>query len=393
MAVNTDNKKIKELLTRGVDEIIDRISLEKKLKSGKQLKIKMGVDPTSPNIHIGRSIPLLKLLDFQELGHKIILIIGDFTGVIGDTSDKESERPMLDDATVAKNMKNYIEQVSKILAIKKCEIHYNSKWLQLLTYKEISRQANIFSVNNFIARGNISKRLDAQKRVSLREVLYPLMQAYDSVAVKADVEIGGTDQRFNILAGRDMQASYGQNPQDIILNPLIIGLDDRKMSSSWGNTINLLDSAKDMYGKIMSLGDELIIQYFLLTTRIDLKKIEKYKKDLENKKNPMDIKMALAYEITKFYHSDKQAKLAEDYFTKTFRDKKTPTEMPIIKPSAYTLSTALLESKLVTSKAESRRLVEQGGIKINQVKVNNLDCALKKGDIIQKGKLFFIKIG
>ncbi|MEK7562487.1 MAG: tyrosine--tRNA ligase, partial [Patescibacteria group bacterium] len=213
---NTNQQKIDEILTRGVDEVIDKESLEKKLRSGKKLRVKLGIDPTSPNLHIGRAIPLLKLRDFQEAGHKIVLIIGDFTGVIGDTSDKESERPMLDEKAVKQNMKTYVSQAGKILDIKKCEVRYNSEWLKKLNYAEIGLQADIFSLAEFNARENIRKRLDEGKRVSLRELLYPLMQGYDSVAVKADVEIGGTDQRFNLLAGRDLQKFYKQDPQDII---------------------------------------------------------------------------------------------------------------------------------------------------------------------------------
>ncbi|MBU1112157.1 MAG: tyrosine--tRNA ligase, partial [Nanoarchaeota archaeon] len=234
--------KIEELLNRGVEEIIDRLNLKNKLKSGKRLRIKLGIDPTSPNIHLGRSIPLLKLRDFQELGHKIILIIGDFTGLIGDTSDKDSERPMLSEETVRENLKTYIKQAAKIINVGSAEIHHNSEWLGKLGYMDIGRQADVFSLNEFISRENISRRLEDGKRVSLRELLYPLMQGYDSVEVRANVEIGGTDQRFNLLAGRDVQRLYGQKPQDILTNPLIEGLDGRKMSSSFSNTINLFDT-------------------------------------------------------------------------------------------------------------------------------------------------------
>ena len=289
METDKNSEKIKELMERGVEEVIDRNNLETALKSGKKLRVKLGIDPTSPNIHLGRTIPLLKLKDFQDLGHKVVLIIGDFTGVIGDTSDKESERPMLTEKEIKQNLKNYIQQAQKVIDIKKCEVCYNSQWLGKLNYHEIGRQADVFSLAEFIARENIKKRLESGKRISLREVLYPLMQGYDSVAVKADVELGGTDQRFNLLAGRELQRYYGQSPQNIITNPLIEGLDGRKMSSSWGNTINLLDSANEMFGKIMSLKDELIVNYFILATRVNMAKIEEYKKDLSGGKNPMEI--------------------------------------------------------------------------------------------------------
>ncbi|MFA6392081.1 MAG: tyrosine--tRNA ligase [Patescibacteria group bacterium] len=385
-----------ELLSRGVEEIIDRQSLEKKLNSGKKLRIKLGIDPTSPNLHIGRTIPLLKLRDFQELGHKIIFIIGDFTGVIGDTSDKESERPMLDEKTVAQNMKNYVKQAEKILDIEKCEIHYNSEWLEKLDYHDIGKQADIFSLNEFISRENIAKRLDAGKRVSLRELLYPLMQGYDSVAVKADVEIGGTDQRFNLLAGRELQRHYNQPAQDIITNPLIEGLDGRKMSSSWGNTIDLLDPAEEIYGKVMSLRDELIIRYFVLTTRVPLKDIAVYEKDLKAGKNPRDYKMKLAYELVRFYHSENKAKQVAEEFTKVFAKKEKPTNVPsvTIKYDDYLIPDLLVELKLAKSKSEARRLVEQGGVRIDtKVKTDWKEkVKVQKGTLVQVGKKKFVEI-
>jgi len=387
-----NNQKIKELLTRGVEEVIDFENLEKKLKSGKELRIKLGIDPTSPNIHIGRAVPLLKLRDFQELGHKIVFIIGDFTGVIGDTSDKESERPMLQSEQVKRNMENYIKQAGKIIDIDKCEIHYNSEWLGKLGYGEIGEHADVFSVSNFIARDNIKKRLDSGKRVSLREVLYPLMQGYDSVAIKADVELGGTDQRFNLLAGRELQKRYNQEPQDIITNPLIEGLDGRKMSSSWGNVVNLFDEPNDMYGKIMSLKDEYIIKYFTFTTRVPLSQVEEYKKILEGGSNPRDIKMKLAYHLVSFYHTEEDAKNAEAYFVNTFTKKEIPTEIEEFKSTDYNMVHFLVESKLVTSKSEARRVVEQSGVKVNGEVVKDLDHNLQSGDVVQKGKITFVKV-
>ena len=221
MKINTNVKKIEEVLSRGVEEVIVKEHLRKRLLSGDVLRVKLGIDPTSPHLHIGRSIPLLKLLDFQELGHQIVFIVGDFTGVIGDTSDKDSERPMLERERITENMKNYVAQAGKIIDIDKCEVRHNSEWLEPLTYREIGTQADQFSLAEFMSRENIRRRLDAGTRVSLRELLYPLMQGYDSVAVKADVEIGGTDQRFNLLAGRTLQLSYGQEPQNILMNPLL----------------------------------------------------------------------------------------------------------------------------------------------------------------------------
>ncbi len=392
MKKNVKLSETEELLNRGVEEIIDRSDLEKKLKSGKQLHIKLGIDPTSPNIHLGRSIPLLKLRDFQKLGHKIILIIGDFTGLIGDTSDKDSERPMLQEETIKKNLKTYIKQAAKIIDIKTAEIHYNSEWLNKLGYVDIGRQADVFSLNEFMARENISRRLNKGKRVSLRELLYPLMQGYDSVEVKADVEIGGTDQRFNLLAGRDVQRLYKQEPQDIITNPLIEGLDGRKMSSSFGNAVNLFDTPNDMFGKIMSLKDEFIIKYFTLLTRVEMKLVNEYEISLKKGVNPRDIKIKLASEIVRMYHSKKDAQSAEEYFIKTFSNKEIPLDLPKLKPNKYDVISILIEAKLTSSKSEARRIIEQGGLKIDGLVIKDIRYTVQTGSVLQKGKIKFIKI-
>ncbi|MFH1780881.1 MAG: tyrosine--tRNA ligase [Candidatus Nealsonbacteria bacterium] len=390
------DQQIQELLTRGVEEVIEGKNVEKNLKSGKRLRIKLGIDPTSPNIHIGRSIPLLKLRDFQALGHKIILIIGDFTGVIGDTSDKDSERPMLEEDQVKKNMENYVKQAEKIINIKECEIYYNSRWLKKLNYYEISKQADSFSLNEFISRENIKKRLDAGKRVSLRELLYPLMQGYDSVMVKADVEIGGTDQRFNLLAGRELQRRYNQKPQDIITNPLIEGLDGRKMSSSWGNTINLLDSAGEMYGKVMSLRDEFIIKYFILATRADLAEIDKYKKEMAAGANPKIYKMKLALEIVKTYYNEKAAEKAEQEFQRIFKEKGLPSDIPeiFIEEKEMKIIDLLVKTNMASSKVEARRLINQGGVTIGDETQKDWQktIKIKKGEVLRVGKRKFVKI-
>lgn len=389
---NTDDKKISELLTRGVDEVIDRSELEQKLKSGDKLTIKLGIDPTSPNIHLGRAIPLLKLRDFQQLGHKIVFIIGDFTGIIGDTSDKDSERPMLNEETVEQNMRTYIEQAGKVLNIEECEIRHNSEWLKELKYKEILDQANVFSVNDFIARDNIAKRLREGKRVSLREVMYPLMQGYDSVAIHSDVELGGTDQRFNLLSGRDIQKHYDQAPQNIMTNPLIEGLDGRKMSSSWGNTINLNDSPRDMFGKIMSLKDELILKYFEYVTRVEMETIHDYQNAMESGENPRDYKLKLAREIVSMFYSGEVADTEQKYFIETFSKKEIPTDIREFKPQDNNLLAVLVEAGLCSSNSDARRVLEQGGVKVNELVIENADTELKSGDLVQKGKINFIKI-
>lgn len=382
-------------MTRGVEEVIEKEKLGQKLKSGRQLRIKLGIDPTSPNIHIGRAVPLLKLRDFQELGHQIVFIIGDFTAVIGDTSDKDSERPMLSEKQVKENMKKYIEQAARIIDIKKCKVYFNSKWLKKIGYRELSNQADIFSLSDFISRDNIKKRLTAGKRVSLRELIYPLMQGYDSVEVKADVEIGGTDQKFNLLAGRDLQKLYQQEPQDVITFSLLEGLDGRKMSSSWGNTINLFDSAFDMYGKIMSLKDEFIIKYFVSATRVSLSQIDEYKKQLTSGINPKDIKMRLAYELVKFYHDENDAKKAEKNFIETFSKGGIPEDIQEVKgENGKLLSEILLGAKVVESKSDFRRLVLEGAVSdaVSGEKITDPNYKIGKAITLRVGKKRFVKI-
>lgn len=403
----TDSKKIDDLLTRGVDEIIDKAHLKKKLLSGKKLRIKLGIDPTGPRLHIGRSIPILKLRDFQELGHQVVLIIGDFTGLIGDTSDKTSERPMLDKKTVEKNMKTYVDQLKSILDISKIEIRYNSEWLSKLKFIQITQMANLFSVHEFIARENIKLRLDAGKRVVLREVLYPLMQGYDSVAVKADVELGGTDQRFNLLAGREIQPLYNQKPQDIIMNPLVDGLDGKKMSTSQGNIVAMQDDPAQQYGKIMSVRDELILPYFEYLTRIPVKNISGYKRQLLSGSNPRDLKMILARTIVEMYHGQAKAKKAELSFVNQFQKGEIPQDIPEVTipksliskskskgPIGEDIPSLLLDLKLVTSKSEARRLIKQNAVHIDGALITDwqADVCLYDGMTIQVGKRKIIKI-
>ncbi|MEZ4103058.1 MAG: tyrosine--tRNA ligase [Candidatus Paceibacterota bacterium] len=390
----TDSKKIEELLTRGVEEVIEKANLKKKLLSGKQLRIKLGIDPTSPNIHLGRSIPLLKLRDFQNLGHKAIFIVGDATGIVGDTSDKTSERPMLTDKEIKANLKNYKKQVGKIIDLKKCEFHQNSSWLKKLGYKEVGEHANIFSINQFISRENIAKRLKEGKRVSLREVLYPLMQGYDSVAVKADVELGGTDQKFNLLAGRDMQKEFKQEPQDIMMTNIINGLDGRKMSSSWGNTINFLDEPNNMFGKVMSMSDDLVPEYFKLVTRVSLDKVSEYEKDLKKGENPKEIKMILAFEITKMYHPEKDAQKARENWENTFSKKEIPEDVKEIKAGkGEKLGDVLVKNGLLPSNSEFGRRIKGGAVKdMKSGEVIKENIEIKREMIVKFGKKDFVKI-
>ena len=391
MNVSTDEQKITELLSRGVEEVIQRERVEQRLRSGTQLRIKLGIDPTSPHIHLGRTVPLLKLRDFQKLGHKIIFIVGDFTGVIGDTSDKDSERPMLSEEAVEENKKNYFAQVAKILDIDEVEFRYNTEWLGPLTYKEIALHADAFSVSDFIARDNIKRRLDAGKRVSLREVLYPLMQGYDSVAIHADIEIGGTDQRFNILAGRALQEKFGQEPQGIVTTPLINGTDGRKMSSSWGNTITIGMEPTDMYGKVMSMADSELITYFTICTRVPLTEVSEMEQAIKDGANPRDIKMKLAHEIVRMYHGDDLAAKSESAFIETFQKGHIPDDIPEI---AAPYVENLVRHGIIPSKTELRRLLEAGGVREadTEVKLTEFPNTVPEPLILKIGKRRFVKL-
>jgi len=386
--------KIEELLTRGVEDVIDKEHLSKALRSKKKLRVKLGIDPTSPNIHIGRAVVLWKLRAFQELGHKVIFIVGDFTGIIGDTSDKEAERQMMSEAEIKKNIKTYFAQAYKILDKKNSETHYNSKWLKKLNFKQVGELANLFGMHEFEARENIAKRLKQGKRVSVRELLYPLMQGYDSVAVKADVELGGTDQKFNLLAGRKIQKAFGQEPQDIMTTSLMAGMDGRKMSSSWGNVINITDEPNNMFGKVMSVDDGLIKKYFVLATRTPFSEIDRIMKELQN---PRDQKLILAQSITSLYHGAKKAAQAKENFIKQFTNKELPDhieEKKISPPRTYKLSELLKLAGLAGSKGEARRLIEQKGVKVKGVVSTDVDIALdgKKEYLLQVGKRKFLKV-
>jgi tyrosyl-tRNA synthetase len=388
------DKKFEELLTRGVEEVIDKKNLEHKLASGKKLRVKLGIDPTSPNIHIGRAVQLWKLAQFQKLGHKVVFIIGDFTGVIGDSSDKESERPMLSEKEVKANLKNYLKQAGKIIDLDKAEVHYNSKWLKKLGFLEIGRMADAFSLHEFIARENIAMRLKDGKRIGLREVLYPLMQGYDSVAVKADVELGGTDQRFNLLAGRTLQKAYQQVPQDILTTSLLEGTDGRKMSSSWGNVINIFDEANDMFGKVMRVEDRLLVKYFILATSMPMSEVVAAEKELKKGANPRHIKKRLAEEIVTLYHGKKAAIAASKEFDRVFSQKEKPSEIPEVKVKSNNIIELLVETGMAPSNSEARRLIQQGGVRLDDqvVKDVGMKVEVKSGQILQAGKRKFAKL-
>ena len=388
--VITDEKLIDELILRGTVDVIVKDDLKKKLMSGRQLRIKHGIDPTGPKIHIGRASTMRKLGKFQELGHKVVLIIGDFTGQVGDSSDKDSERPMLTEKQVRENMKDYLDQFQKVFDADKAEIRYNSEWLGKLNFNDICKLADNFSVAEMIDRENFSKRFKEGKRISLREFLYPLMQGYDSVAIEADVEIGGTDQLFNILAGRTLQKANRQDPQNVITFKLLEGTDGRKMSTSWGNVILIEDEPNEMFGKIMSIRDELIEKYFEICTDVAMNEVKKILSD------PRNAKIRLAFEIVKIYHGEKESEKAKKYFEKVFSKKETPDEIEEIKiENGENIIDFLVKFKLASSKGDARRKIEQGGVNLGGEIMKDFRFTVDincRGKILRVGKREFRKI-
>lgn len=378
-------------MLRRVNEAIDKEHLNQRLKESRKLRVKLGIDPTSPNIHIGRAIQLWKLKEFQDLGHQAIFIVGDFTGLIGDTSDKESERPMLTQKQVSANMETYLNQAFKILDKEKTEIHYNSTWLSKLGFYEIGKMADLFGLHEFESREVISKRLKEGKRVSLREILYPLMQGYDSVAVRADIEIGGTDQRFNLLAGRKIQEAYDQDPQDIIMTEILEGTDGRKMSSSWGNVINLTDDPDEMFGKTMTVKDDLIIKYFKLATNLSEKEITGLEHKIKEGVNPMEIKKELAQELVAMYYDKKTAQKARDNFDKVFSKGETPEDIEEVVGDGSAII-EFISGWQGISKSEAKRLIDQKSVTVDKVVVDEWEQKLKSGNIVKVGPRKFAKV-
>lgn len=396
MKINTDAKKIEELLTRGVDEVIEKESLKKKLESGKQLRIKLGIDPTGSQLHIGHAVPLRKLKQFQDLGHQVILLIGDYTATIGDPSGRDETRPILSVEQIKENEKTYIDQAAKVLDMSKVEIRHNSEWYGQPNFTGLLMElTSKITVARILERDDFQKRIKEGSDIQMQEIMYPLLQGYDSIALKADVELGGTDQKFNLLMGRKLQKRYDQVEQDIITVPLLVGTDGvKKMSKTYGNFIALEDEANEMFGKTMSVADGLIVKYFELATDVSMEEIKELEKELKNGTNPRDLKMRLASEIVKMYHSEEEVKKAQENFINTFAKKQIPDEMPEIKPSVYDITVVLVESKICKSKSEVRQMIDQGGVKVNEEKVpaGEYNFVVKAGDIIQKGSRFFVRV-
>lgn len=395
----TDEKLINEVLNRGVAEVIVKEHLKKRMLAGEKLRIKFGIDPTGSVLHLGHAVVFKKLKQFQDLGHQVIFLIGDFTAKVGDSTGRSSVRVPMTEKEIKDNMKNYQEQAGIILDMKKVEVRYNSEWLAKLGFKELIVLTSKITYAQMAQRADFKERIKKDIDLSIQEFMYPAMQGYDSVELKADVELGGTDQKFNLLMGRQLQKRYGQEPQDIITCPLLEGLEGKdKMSKSLGNYIALTEKPNVMFEKIMSLTDDLIGRYFELCTEISSDDIEKIKKQLKTEKvNPRDIKIKLAFEITKIYHGEKKAREAREYFEKVFSKKEMPEDIQVIPSSAPKISIIdyMVETSLAKSKSDARRKIEQGGVSVDGKKVATIDFMLDSerdyGKIIKVGKIHFVK--
>ena len=398
MKIITDQKRIDGLLTKGVEKIIEKDSLIKKLKSGKKLRIKHGVDPTTKDLHLGYAVIYWKLRELQEMGHQVIFLIGDFTARFGDPTDKLESRQMKEKEKVKELAKDYLNQLGKILDLKKTEVRYNGEWYDKMSAEELLKLMGHFTQARMLERSMFKERIKEGKEIRFHEPVYPVLQAYDSVMLKSDLTVCATDQIFNEMRGRDIQQDFGQAPQDILTTKLLIGLDGKKkMSQSLNNYIGITEPPREQYGKIMSIPDNLIIHYFNLCTPVSQKEIETMEKNISSGKfNPRDAKVRLAKEIVALYHGDKAAKTAEEEFNKIFREKKAPSEMPFFHASkkSYNIVDLLNDAKLTSSKSEARRIILQGGAKIDGETEKNwkAEIEVKKGMVIQAGKRKFIKI-
>ncbi|WP_052330254.1 tyrosine--tRNA ligase [Thermicanus aegyptius] len=396
-----------EILSRGTVEIVPEEEflqkLRRSIKEKKPLRVKLGLDPSAPDIHIGHTVVLQKLKQFQDLGHQVQLVIGDFTGRIGDPTGKSETRKQLSEEEVKRNAETYVRQFGKILDTNRIELHFNSTWLAPLTFADVVTLASKTTVARMLERDDFQKRYTNEQPISIHEFFYPLMQGYDSVALHSDVELGGTDQKFNLLMGRHLQKEYGGEPQVVIMTPLLEGLDgEKKMSKSLGNYIGIDEAPNQIYGKAMSIPDALMVKYFELATDLPLEEFKAIKAGLESGEiHPRDGKMKLAYTLVRMFHGEEAAKEAEEYFRTVFQERKLPDEMEEREISASQLKEgkmgilALLTAlKMVPSNAEARRMVQQGAVRINEEKVDGItaEVQVEDGMIVQVGKRKFVRI-
>ncbi|HPS21472.1 MAG TPA: tyrosine--tRNA ligase [Candidatus Paceibacterota bacterium] len=399
MKVITDEKKIDALLERGVENIFIKEELKKKLLSGKKLKIYLGIDPTGPTLHLGHAIPIKKLKEFQDLGHQVILLMGDFTAMIGDPTDKMAARKQLTRKEVLNNLRKYKKQASVFLNFSgsnKAQFKFNSKWLSKLNFGDVVELASKMTVDQMLKRDMFVRRMEENKPIFIHEFMYPLMQGYDSVAMEVDVEIGGNDQTFNMLTGRHLEAQILGKDKSVLATKLLEDNSGKKMGKTEGNMVTLEDLPNDMFGKIMSWNDSLILKGFELCTDVSLEAIKQYKKEISSGANPRDFKIKLAHEMVKIYHGEQKAKEAEENFIKTFQKKEIPDEIEEIIDKGE-LGTVLVSRKIVKSMSEFRRLIDEGAVKKikednTEEKITDYKHEVSSGDIYKVGKRRFIKI-
>ncbi|WP_257352216.1 tyrosine--tRNA ligase [Pseudalkalibacillus decolorationis] len=391
------------LLRRGVIEVVPeevlKQKLEKSIATNTPLKVKLGLDPSAPDVHVGHTVVLHKLRQFQELGHEIQLLIGDFTGRIGDPTGKSETRKQLTDYEIKENAKTYFEQFGKIIDMNKASVHYNSKWLSSLNFEEVLELAGKVTVARMLERDDFNKRYKANQGISIHEFFYPLMQGYDSVALECDIELGGTDQKFNLLMGRQLQDEYGKEKQVALMLPLIEGLDGiRKMSKSLDNYIGIDEHPNEIFGKSMSIPDDLMFKYFELATPLPIDEIRQMEEGFKNGKlHPRDLKIKLAKTFVEMYHGQEEANAAEQHFKTVFQKGNLPDDMPEHKwagEKEIWIVDLIVELGLLNSKGEARRMIQNGGVKINQEKVSDvqLQVNVENEMIIQVGKRKFMKI-
>ncbi len=392
MAVNHD---LNYIMKRAVAEIIVEQELIDLLKSGKKLRFKEGLDPSAPDIHLGHMVMLRKMRQFQELGHQVVLIVGDWTAQIGDPSGKSATRPMLTAEKVRENAETYLKQFYKIVVKDKTEVRFQSEWFGKFDLADVVRLTSKFTVAQFLAREDFHKRFTENRPIAITELLYPLMQAYDSVAINSDVECGGTDQKFNFLVGRELQAMMGQRPQQCFMAQLLVGTDGiQKMSKSLGNYIGVAEPPEVIFGKTMSIRDDFVMTYFELLTDVPEEELAEFRHDLASGANPMPYKKRLARELLVQLYSAKDADEAELHFQKVVQNKEIPEDIPSItvKEPNPDIRRLLVENKLAASMSEAVRLIKQGGVKVDGNKVEGFNAELHDGSVIQAGKRAFVKV-
>lgn len=390
--VNVD-EQIK-IISKGADEVIALDELKEKLKEGKPLTVKLGLDPSAPDIHIGHAVVLRKIKQLQDLGHKAVIIIGDFTGMIGDPSGKSKTRKPLTKEQVLENAKTYEKQIFKILDREKTDLRFNSEWLDKLNFRDVIELSSKYTVARMLERDDFENRMNKHLPIGIHEFFYPLMQGFDSVAIKADIELGGTDQKFNVLMGRTIQKEYNLRQQNALFMPILEGIDGvEKMSKSLGNYIGISEDANVMYEKVMKVPDSLIIKYFNLATDLHPDVVDEIEKSLKDGSvNPRDIKMRLAREIVALYHDEAEVQSAEEAFKNIFQKNLIPENLKEVSISENSsLISAMVSSNFAPSNSEAKRLVKQGGVKVNGEKVSDINFELSSDDVVQIGKAKFFK--